>query len=207
MFELFNIKYKNILQIEYLKIENEITCIVGESGGGKTTTMKLLNNMITCDSGKVLYNGTNVLDIDPIRLRRNVVMLQQTPIIFTGTIEDNLSIGLKLTNGIAPTKAEIEAALKLVLLDKPLTENAEVLSGGEKQRVALARVLLMSPKVVLLDEPTSALDENTSNKVVENLVGFCKANDISIVMVTHSKEIANRFGDRIIEISCGKVKS
>ncbi|MPN17699.1 Fe(3+) ions import ATP-binding protein FbpC [bioreactor metagenome] len=93
----------------------------------------------------------------------------------------------------------------MVELNKPLEENAEILSGGEKQRLALGRVILMNPEVLLLDEPSSALDEETENLMVAKLASYVKANNKTLVMVTHSKTIALRFSDNIIEISDGKI--
>ena len=88
----------------------------------------------------------------------------------------------------------------MVNLNKELNENAEKLSGGEKQRVALGRVILMEPEVLLLDEPSSALDEDTEHLIIESLVNYTKENNKTLIMVTHSKKIATHFSDHIIEI-------
>ncbi|MPN28539.1 Fe(3+) ions import ATP-binding protein FbpC [bioreactor metagenome] len=93
----------------------------------------------------------------------------------------------------------------MVELKKPLSVNADELSGGEKQRLALGRVILMNPEVFLLDEPSSALDEETENLIIGKLTSFVKANNKTLIMVTHSKGIACKFSDNIIEISNGRV--
>jgi putative ABC transport system ATP-binding protein len=96
MFELNNLKYKDILEIDHLEInKGEITCIVGRSGGGKSTFLKLLNNMISSDQGNIKFKGKNLEEYNPIKLRREILMLPQNPVIFSGTIRDNFSITLQ----------------------------------------------------------------------------------------------------------------
>lgn len=205
MFTIENLRFKDILDVKCLDIPDGIVCIVGESGGGKTTLLKQLNNLCTCDEGRVMYNGKNLLDFDPVLLRRRVIMLQQMPVMYPGNIRDNLLIGIKFAKLEAPDDEEMKRVLSLACLDKPLDEDADRLSGGEKQRVAIARVLLLNPEVILLDEPTSALDESTSDKVMSSISGYCREQNISLVIVTHSKELARRYADSVIEVSEGKV--
>lgn len=206
MFRLKDVKYKNILNIDSLSIPaNMVTCIVGESGSGKTTVIRLLNKIISYDSGEIFYNNKLVSEIDSITLRRNVVMLPQSPAIFAGSVKDNLLIGLKFAEKSLVSDDKLIEVLKLVHLEKNLSENAEKLSGGEKQRLALGRVLLLNPEVFLLDEPSSALDETTEHLIIKSLVDYAKENSKTLIMVTHSKKVANNFSDNIIEIKKGKV--
>ncbi len=206
MFKLKDIKFKNILDIQSLTIPNgKITSIVGSSGSGKTTLLRHLNKLISPSSGSIFYFNTPLTEIDSVELRRKVVMLSQNPVIFTGTVKDNLLCGLGFSEKTFPQDNKLKEILEIVELNKPLEENAEILSGGEKQRLALGRVILMNPEVFLLDEPSSALDEETENLMVAKLASYIKANNKTLVMVTHSKTIALRFSDNIIEISGGKV--
>jgi putative ABC transport system ATP-binding protein len=92
-----------------------------------------------------------------------------------------------------------------VHLDKKLTDDAEKLSGGEKQRVALGRVIVLQPEVLLLDEPSSALDEDTEHIIIEALANYTKENNKTLIMVTHSKKIANSFSEYIIQIKKGSI--
>lgn len=208
MFNLYNIKYKNILDIETLNIpNNKITCIIGESGSGKTTLIKMLNKLISYDAGKILYNDVCIDEIDSVKLRREVVMLPQNPAIFPGSIKDNLLIGLRFSEKPLEKDSRLLEILKVVNLNKELNEDADKLSGGEKQRLALGRVLLMEPSVFLLDEPSSALDEETEQIIIENLVNHAKTYNKTLIMVTHSKKIANQFAQNIIEINKGKIIS
>jgi len=206
MFSLQGVKYKSILNIETLKIpKNKVTSIVGESGSGKTTLLRLLNKMISCDEGEILFKGTNIYDINSIELRRQVVMLPQAPAIFPGTVKDNLLIGLRFSEKPPVGDEKLYEILHMVHLSKNIDEDAEKLSGGEKQRLALGRVILLNPEVFLLDEPSSALDEETAQLVIEKLVEYTKQNSKTLVMVTHSKKIAMDFSDEIVEIKKGNV--
>ncbi|WP_027308914.1 ATP-binding cassette domain-containing protein [Caloramator sp. ALD01] len=202
MFEIKNLKYKDILYIDNLNInKNSVTCIVGESGSGKTTLLKMLNNIISPDEGEIYFNRKEINQYNPIDLRRRVVMLPQTPIIYKGSILDNILIGKKFSKSEIYDIKEIENLLEKFNVNKNLNEPAENLSGGEKQRVCLIRILIMNPEVILLDEPTSALDENTEDLVINYVVEYVKKNNKTLIMVTHSKEIAKKYSDHIIEIT------
>lgn len=206
MFLLKAVKYKNILNIEELTIPSgKITSIVGSSGSGKTTLLRHLNKLISPDSGNIFYFNEPINTMSSVDLRRKVVMLSQNPVIFTGTVKENLLIGLKFSEKPYPQDSELEIVLDMVELKKTLSVNADELSGGEKQRLALGRVILMNPEVFLLDEPSSALDEETENLIIGKLTSFVKANNKTLIMVTHSKGIALKFSDNIIEVSNGRV--
>jgi len=202
MFVLSQVRYKNLLNIDRLHIPAEqVTCIVGESGAGKTTLLKLLNHMITCDEGTITYRGKSLDDWHPVALRREVVMSPQQPVLFGDTIRDNLLIGLKFSEQSPADDERLKAVLNLVLLDKNLDENAGTLSGGERQRLALARVILMDPPVYLLDEPTSMLDDDLEHGVMKRFIAYAKANRKTVVIVTHSKAVAQHFADQIVDIT------
>lgn len=206
MFLLENVKYKDILDIHSLSIKkHHVTCIVGESGSGKTTLLKLLNKLISHDSGEIYFENQPLSSLNSVELRRTIVMLPQTPAIYSGSIKDNLLIGLKFSEKPLASDDDLIDLLKLVNLNKKLDEDAEKLSGGEKQRVALGRVILLQPEVLLLDEPSSALDENTEQIIISALVNYTKKNNKTLIMVTHSKKVANQFSDDIIEIQNGRV--
>jgi putative ABC transport system ATP-binding protein len=206
MFQLKKVKYKNILDIEDLCIPFEkVTCIVGESGSGKTTLLRLLNKMITYDTGEILYINKSLEQTDSVSLRREVVMLSQSPVIYRGTVRDNLLIGLKFAEKPTVSDEKLHEVLKMIQLKKGLNENAEILSGGEKQRLALGRVLLMDPKAFLLDEPSSALDDETEQVLINELVNHVRGNNKTLIMVTHSKKVADDFSDYIVQIKDGKI--
>jgi len=206
MFEIKNIKYKDILKIDELKIEdNMVTAILGPSGGGKTTFLKLLNNMISPEEGKIYYRNQEIKDYEPVKLRRRVVMLPQDPQIFPGTIRDNFRITEEITSNKYSEDEVYRELLKKVSLPKKLMDNAADLSGGEKQRLALARVMLLEPETLLLDEPSSSLDLETEEKIIDMVVNYAKDNCRTMIMVTHNPDIAEEFADRIINIEAGKI--
>jgi putative ABC transport system ATP-binding protein len=205
MFKLVNIKFKNILDIPSLVINKPITCIVGSSGSGKTTLLRMLNCLNVPDLGTIIYNDQELSKTDTIKLRRKVVMLGQTPVIYGGTIEDNLQIGLEFSKKLPASKSAMKEVLERVELNKPLNDSCANLSGGEKQRLCLARVMLMDADTYLLDEPSAALDKETELFIIDNFTKFVLENNKELIMVTHSEQIAEKFPDSIIRIEKGKV--
>lgn len=121
IFSLKNEKYKHILNINDLSIEkHKITCIVGESGSGKSTLLRLLNKLISCDSGEIFYNDQPLNTINYVELRKNVVMLPQLPAIFPGTVKDNLLIGLEFAQKSTVDDEKLHQILTFVHLKKEL---------------------------------------------------------------------------------------
>ena len=150
---LENVRYRDILDIERLDIPSEkITCIIGESGSGKTTLLRLLNNMISCDQGNIYYRGQSIYAINPIELRRKVIMLAQNPAIFPGTIRDNLLIGLKFSEKPLVSDEKLKEVLERVYLKKNLEEGIGNLSGG-KTASGFRQGNAYGPRGILLDEP------------------------------------------------------
>jgi len=206
MFKLENVIFKDILNIGKIELDkNMVTAILGSSGGGKTTFLKLLNNMITADQGEIFYKDKNIESYDPVALRREVVMLPQDPEIFKVTIRDNFKITEEIADNGISKNLNYKELLEKVSLSQNLGDNAENLSGGEKQRLALARVMLLEPEVLLLDEPSSSLDKKTEEKIIQMVVDYVRENKRTLIMVTHSPEIAEKFADRIINIEAGRI--
>lgn len=165
-----------------------LTVIVGPSGAGKTTLLRLLNRLDDPDGGAVLYEGRDVREYDVLELRRRVQLVGQVPVTFPGTVADNLG--------------DIDAAALLarVGLHVPLTREADRLSVGEAQRLALARSLGRGPEALALDEPTSALD-TASKGGIERLVRQLADDGLTVVMVTHEPRHATELADHVIEVA------
>jgi putative ABC transport system ATP-binding protein len=161
--------------------------------------------MITADQGEIFYKDKNIESYDPVALRREVVMLPQDPEIFKGTIRDNFKITEEIADNGISKNLNYKELLEKVSLSQNLGDNAENLSGGEKQRLALARVMLLEPEVLLLDEPSSSLDKKTEEKIIQMVVDYVRENKRTLIMVTHSPEIAEKFADRIINIEAGRI--
>ncbi|MEP9406067.1 ABC transporter ATP-binding protein [Peribacillus frigoritolerans] len=205
IFRLENIKYKRILNIDDLEIPAcMVTCLTGESGAGKTSLLRLLNRMDDPDSGSIYYQDQLLDEFNPIELRRKVTMLSQAPFTLPGTIEENLQIGLELTEREKKDKEELVKALETFQLQKSLDESTENLSGGEKQRLALARLLLLNPEVYLLDEPTSALDEEAELTVMGRFLEEVKREKGTVIMITHSKQLADMCAEHRIVLKKAK---
>lgn len=206
MFSIRDVRYRDILDIPHLDIpEGIVTCIVGKSGSGKSTLMRLLNRMISPDAGTITYQGTPITEIDPVQLRRRVVMLPQSPVMFDGTIRENLCKGLEFAGKPMVDDAILHRIMDVMDLNKDLDGDAAPLSGGEKQRVALGRVLVMRPEAALLDEPSSALDRGTERIIMERVVAGAREYGVTLVVVTHSRALAEAITENLIEIEGGRI--
>lgn len=186
---------------------NLITAIIGPSGCGKSTLLRALNRMndsipgVQVD-GKVLLEGQNIYEhgTDVIFLRRRVGMVFQQPNPFPKSIYDNVAYGLRV-NGLVKSRAELDGAVESALRQSALwnevkdrlNRNALQLSGGEQQRLCIARALAVRPEVLLMDEPASALDPVSTAKIEELMFELKK--DYTIVIVTHNMQQAARCSD------------
>lgn len=207
MFLLKDIKFKNILDIENLEInENVVTVVKGESGSGKSTMLKLLNNIISPDSGIVIYNGVDVNDISPITLRREVIMQSQFPTIFPGNVRENLNIIFTLRGEEGLADEKLLKAMEIVNLKKDLNDDAQNLSGGEKTRLSIARLFLVEPDVFLIDEPGASLDSKTEEILMNNVIAEIKKRNKTLIFISHS-ENPEIISDEIITLKDGRVLS
>jgi len=177
-----------------------ITVVSGPSGAGKTTLLRLCNRLEVPDEGAVSYRGQPLAELDPLTLRRRVGMVFQRPTPFPGSVTDNLAVARP------DAGAEVLiTALKRVALDPGLLDQeARTLSGGELQRMCLARTLVTQPETLLLDEPTSALDERPK-QVFEHTARDLAAQGITIIWVTHDRAQAGRVADRIYQLRDGRM--
>jgi ABC-type iron transport system FetAB ATPase subunit len=166
---------KIISQFSFTFQNDRIYNILGPSGAGKSSLLRLFNRLDEITDGRLFYKDRELREYSPCGLRREIGYLFQTPYLFPTTVKDNFSyIDSSLTEG------EIKSMLVEVNLDSEyLTSNVEVLSVGEKQRIALARLLAMKPRVMLLDEPTSALDERNSSIIVKLIKRKISENEIT----------------------------
>ena len=173
---------------------------MGKSGSGKSTLLKLINNTLQMKSGRIFYKDENILNIKPVELRRNIIMTSQENFLFDMTIRENFHEFYKLRDLEELTDEEIAKFLKITNFDVDVNLDVEKLSGGEKQRVFLAIALSLNPEVLLLDEPTSALDNKTAFDMMKNIVDYCKHNDITLVVVSHARQLVDEFADKIIDL-------
>lgn len=206
MFQLEQVTFKDILDIPTLTIPAErITCIIGKSGSGKTTLVKLLNGLISPNEGTIYEKEEDIRKGSMVQLRRRVAMLQQSPSIYGETIADNVQVGRLFSELEPASDSTVQEVLDIVDLHQARDQEAGKLSGGEKQRLALARMLLLPADVLLLDEPTSSLDEETAHGIIARVLNYCKQKNQTVIMITHADEIVDAFAENLVELEAGKV--
>lgn len=184
-----------------LTIGEGATALLGPSGSGKSSLLRLLNRLGEPDSGEVIFEGADVRSLDVLDLRRRAVLVPQLPAPLPGTVADNVRYGPRLCG----RDADVERCLTSAGLGPGYAErDAGELSVGEQQRVMLARALALGPDVLLLDEPTSALDEAARDGVERTLADLARAG-VAMVLVTHDRGQAERVTERVIELRDGRV--
>ncbi|MDX1971416.1 MAG: ATP-binding cassette domain-containing protein [Candidatus Sumerlaeia bacterium] len=187
----------------------EVIAILGESGCGKTTTLKMINRLIEPTEGRVLIGGENVLEQDAVELRRRVGFVFQHFGLFPHlTIAENMDLVLEIRGQKrGANHSRIESALARVKLDPAqfARRYPHELSGGQKQRVGFARALLVEPRVLLMDEPFGALDPTTRDGLQQELLQIQKEMNLTCVIVTHDMAEALIVADRIAIMDAGKI--
>ncbi len=176
-----------------------VTAVFGPSGSGKSTLLRLCNRLEVPTSGRVSFCGKDIAGIDPLWLRRRVGMCFQRPTPFPGTVADNL----RAAEPAASDARMRETLARVALTGSWLDRDATALSGGEAQRVCLARTLMAQPQVLLLDEPTSAVDADAAG-VIERAVRELADDGIPALWVTHDLAQVERAADRVLHIERGR---
>jgi len=181
--------------------------LVGPSGSGKSSLLRCLNRLEEPTAGTVRFEGRDIRDLDPRRLRRGAALVMQTPVVFEGTVRDNLRLRPADVDGDL-SEARLGQALADVGLEGELLDrDAATLSGGEKQRVTIARAILRNPEALLLDEPTSALDPPNATLVIETVSRLRESRRLSIVAVTHQPDLVQRLGGTLLYLVKGRVEA
>lgn len=205
-------KYKNKIILKDITFDidkGDVISIIGKSGAGKSTLLKCLNRLENYEVGSIYLNGQDIKELPLTILRQKIGLVFQDYNLFENlTIIDNLIIGLIKIKKISKAKAK-KQALKLLrkfkLIDKQYNYPDE-LSGGEKQRIAILRTILMKPDIILLDEPTSALDKESKESVLE-LINELVQEDMTIIIISHEEYFVNKVSNKIIKIEKGKSKT
>ena len=182
----------------------DILALVGPSGSGKTSFLRLLNRLDEPTSGTVYLEGRDYHTIPPRELRRRVGMMTQNAFLFPGTIADNLRFG-PAQRGESLSPDQIDTLLNQVGLAGRGEDDVSHLSGGESQRVSLARALANAPSVLLLDEPTSALDDSIKLDVESLILEVVKRNGLTCLVVTHDLAQAARVAARVAIFKAGRL--
>lgn len=202
---------KSVLEHLNLAVpRGEFVTMIGSSGSGKTTALKMVNRLTEPTSGDVLVDGHNVRDADPIQLRRNIGYAIQGSVLFPHmTVEENISYVPNLLNkhDHERTRKAVRTWMGIVGLSKDLLERyPSELSGGQQQRVGIARALAASPDILLMDEPFGAVDEITRGQLQAEISRIHRETGITVMFVTHDIGEALRLGTRVLVLDAGKVQ-
>lgn len=208
MLELEHIKkaYDGVTILNDINLQindGEIVSILGPPGCGKTTLLNLILGLVNADGGKIIFNGNDITDT-PMEKRGFNIVFQDYALFPNLNVIKNIRYGLKNKPGISSEK-EINDLIELLGLKEHLNKRIEQLSGGQKQRVALARTLVMKPKILLLDEPLSALDGVIKESIKAKIREIAREYHLTTVIVTHDPEEALTLSNHVMIINKGSI--
>lgn len=206
----FSYGSSDILRNVCLNVENgEILSLVGPNGSGKTTILKCINRILKPKRGEILLEGRNIDTMKSKELARTFGYVpQSSPASFPLTVFDMVLLGRKPYIGWKIGKSDREAVFKIIKqmgLDEMAFRTFNELSGGEKQRVLVARAFAQEPQVLLFDEPTSNLDLRYQFEILDIVAGMVKRGGLSAVMAMHDLNLASRFSDKIVMLKSGTI--
>ncbi len=208
MLELKNVKksYDGTAVLKNISLdigEGEIVSILGPSGCGKTTLLNLILGIVDADGGRIIFNGEDLTDV-PMEKRGFNIVFQDYALFPNLNVYQNITYGLRNRPDIS-SREEVEELIRLLGLEEHLTKRIGQLSGGQKQRVALARTMVMKPKILLLDEPLSALDGVIKESIKDRIRTIAKEYNLTTIIVTHDPEEALTLSDRVMIINDGEI--
>ncbi len=198
--------YPAVKDIDFTIEKGELVSLLGPSGCGKTTTLKLIAGLLRPTSGEIYFDADRVTDVKPER--REAVMVFQNYLLFTYmSIEENVGFGLRMRRLNKQVIAQrVQEMLAVMKLEKLKGRKPAQLSGGQQQRAALARALVLQPKVLLLDEPLSNLDAHLRDEMRELILSIQRSLGVTTIFVTHDQEEAVLLADRIALMFDGKIQ-
>ena len=208
MLELKNIKksYDGVTVLKNIDLtisDGEIVSILGPSGCGKTTLLNLILGLTDADSGKIIFDGQDITNV-PMEKRGFNIVFQDYALFPNLNVMQNITYGLKNTPNIS-TQEEVNELIELLGLKPHLNKKIDQLSGGQKQRVALARTMVMKPKILLLEEPLSALDGVIKESIKEKIKQIVRDYHLTTIIVTHDPEEALTLSDKVLIVNDGSI--
>ncbi|OCA81688.1 phosphate ABC transporter ATP-binding protein [Bacillus sp. FJAT-27225] len=185
--------------------KGSITTLVGPSGAGKTSLFRLINGLVSPTKGDIRISGKNIEEYEPTELRRNVGLALQSATMLSGSIYKNLALPRTLKKGTLPEEEAAELLTSVGLEKDLLKRDVKDLSGGQRQKVSIARTLVNRPKILLLDEITSSLDRVSKQDIEELIVRINKEFHVTMMWITHNLEQAIQIGDETWVIMNGEL--
>lgn len=198
--------YDNTVVLEDINLEiedGEIVSILGPSGCGKTTLLNLILGITESNGGRIIFDGKDLTNV-PMEKRGFNIVFQDYALFPNLNVYKNITYGLRNKPDIS-TKEEVEELIRLLELEPHLDKKIDQLSGGQKQRVALARTMVMKPKILLLDEPLSALDGVIKESIKDRIKTIAKEYHLTTIIVTHDPEEALTLSDRVMILNEGGI--
>ena len=199
---------RDVLRVDSLDIKRgETLAIVGPNGAGKSTLLLALAHLLPTARGEIAFNGKPLQQWDELEYRRKISFVFQSPLLLDMTVEQNIALGLKF-RGVSKeeTHERVGRRIKQLGIESLSKRRASQLSGGEAQRVSLARAFVLEPELLLLDEPFAALDPPTRKKLIDDLSALLAEDQRMAVFVTHNLNEAAQFSQRIAVIVDGAVR-
>ncbi len=183
----------------------ELLVVIGPSGSGKSSLLRCVNRLNDIDAGAIRLDGQSIYDMPVTELRRQVGMMFQKTAPFEGSVADNIAFSARL-QGDSLSRDQVLALMNQASLEAELADKAAAdLSGGQEQRLAIARALALNPTLLLLDEPTSSLDPIATSRVEDSLMRLREQTNLTMIWVSHSIEQARRIGSRVLLLDGGRV--
>ena len=196
------------LEVPSLDVQKgEVLALVGPNGAGKSTFLLTLARLLKPDGGKIVFAGRSLAEWDVLEYRRRISFVFQDPLLLDMTVRENVALGLKF-RGVSKdeTRARVDKWLKGLGIESLAKRRAGELSGGEAQRVSLARAFVLDPQLLLLDEPFPALDPPARLKLLEDLSVLLSEGHRTAIFVTHNLKEASQLGDRVVVIVGGRLR-
>jgi tungstate transport system ATP-binding protein len=199
---------RDVLRIDSLDISRgETLVVVGPNGAGKSTLLLALGHLLEPAHGEILFDGESIFKLDELEYRRRISFVFQDPLLLDMTVEQNVALGLKFrSTPTAEVQERVGRWIKQLGIESLAKRRAGQLSGGEAQRVSLARAFILEPELLLLDEPFSSLDPPTRSKLLEDLSALLLENHRTAIFVTHNLNEAAKLSHRIAVMIGGMLR-
>lgn len=203
----FSYGENQVLNLDRLQLQNgKNYAVVGANGAGKTTLLKILNGLLLLTSGTISHQGEVVKPEGSDILKRNSIYVHQTPLLFSGTVFTNVVYGLKIRGFSESERKKVgDQILEKFGLSDLSKRGSEQLSQGEIKRVAIARAVVLKPRVLLLDEPTAHLDQESAKKLIKILRQIATEYSVSIIFSSHDESFNSGLADEVIKLKRGAV--